>query len=818
MNAFVIHTLPWLLLGLLFKSACLLLGAWAACGLLRRASAATRHLVWSAALGGVLLLPLLMLSLPHWDMALRHAPTALTPPILPPPAAAPAEAAPVPSSALSPNAPALPLPPPTVPTPRPPRPIQAVIAWPAVWAVTGLGVWLLGVWLLGVITTLTRLAVGLRRVGTIGRQALPLNDTALALAESLHDRLGVRRSVTFLRAAPGSGVSVPLTWGGRRPTVLLPAQSEAWPEDSLRAALLHELAHVARWDWTTQTLSRLACALYWVNPLVWRAARAARAESERACDDCVLGAGIAAADYAQRLVDVVRSLPDGPLTGTVAIAMARPSEVESRLRALLAKGRNRGPLTRRRALGTLAVLTLLALPLAALRLVAQAQNKFTAADSTQTAPDGSTVRLVGISEHPSEPGTWWGQDGVRLPKPPADWRVLSHSPMTLPEGQKARKFVFNITGTQFDDHLRLDLMDVLLDPHSKNILDIASHRTPGHGGLRLSLVEALPAAQKTETVRVGVASGPWRTLGTAALINQNEETSMIGSSTELGNYTVRLSPPSIVGGVLTFTWTYTGNPKPTRFHTFRFAAIDTQGKHMPASPRLGKRVAGVWQHIIVFPTLAITDIQELEVQVRSYDWTEFKNVPLQPVGADASFGLPRPEPVSVGFRRYVSRPTPEGTRYTFLYPAYMTKISANRPDTKDITYESVSLYSSPAPVSWTPVRGGVPVTYPAPAKDSRSPPVPLNEGISVEVGQKYPPPFLRPTPPRRDRQWAGPDGSHHDIALTDPRTQRRFWLNHDAYFAPALFRQTDPVIADSFRILLPTTPVSAGTHLSSHHE
>lgn len=611
MNAFVIHTLPGLLLGLLFKSACLLLGAWAACGLLRRASAATRHLVWSAALGGVLLLPLLMLSLPHWDMALRHAPTALTPPILPPPAAAPAEAAPVPSSALSPNAPAMP--PPTVPAPRPPRPIQAVIAWPAVWAVTGLGVWLLGV-----ITTLTRLAVGLRRVGTIGRQALPLNDTALALAEPLHGRLGVRRSVTFLRAAPGSGVSVPLTWGGRRPTVLLPAQSEAWPEDSLRAALLHELAHVARWDWTTQTLSRLACALYWVNPLAWMAARAARAESERACDDCVLGAGIAAADYAQRLVDVVRSLPDGPPTPTVAIAMARPSEVESRLRALLAKGRNRGPLTRRLALGTLAVLTLLALPLAALRLKAQAQNKFTAADAVQAVPDAHAVRLAGVSTYPPAAGTWWGKDGVRLTKPPANWRVLSRSPIHLQAGQKVREFVINVNRTRPDDNFRLNPMDVFIDPPSKNIPIFDTYRTPGRaGGLCISLVSALPAGQKTGTFRVGMMSGLWQTLGTVALIDQNEGALIRGSSAALGNYTLSLSPPSIVGGVVTFTWTYTGAPQTTRHHTFRFAAIDAQGKHVLASPRLGKRVAGMWQNIITFPTLTLHDIEGIQVQVRA---------------------------------------------------------------------------------------------------------------------------------------------------------------------------------------------------------
>ncbi len=76
MNAFLTDTLPALLLGLLLKSALLLIAACAACGLLRRASAATRHLVWSAALGGVLLLPLMTLSLPRWDLAWTTSPPA----------------------------------------------------------------------------------------------------------------------------------------------------------------------------------------------------------------------------------------------------------------------------------------------------------------------------------------------------------------------------------------------------------------------------------------------------------------------------------------------------------------------------------------------------------------------------------------------------------------------------------------------------------------------------------------------------------------------------------------------------------------------
>ncbi len=794
MNAVVTQTLPALLLGLLGKSALLLLAAWAVCGLLRRASAAARHLVWAAALGGVLLLPLCAVSLPHWDMAWRHTAAAsrLVAPTVtrtsPPSPAAPSEVSP--SATLG----ASPLP---VPTPPRDRPIHAPRNWSVIWIVSGLGVWLLGV-----LVILARLAVGLGRVEAIKRRAVCPDAATLALTESLRGRFGLGRPVAFLRAASGSGVAVPLTWGGRRPTVLLPEQSGDWPEGSLRAALLHELAHIARWDWTTQTLAQLACALYWVNPLVWAAARAARAESERASDDCVLGAGLTAADYAQSLVNVVRSMPDGAPARTVAIAMAQPSEVEGRLRALLVKGRDRGPLTRKLALEAVAVLAVLVLPLSALRLVAQAQAVFTAADATQPAPGGGTVRLVGISPYPSGPGTWWGKDGVRLPGPPVPKAWLSSPMFSVPAGQKAREFVVEITG----HHISHDLFAY----GSPTTLDFDSHQT--HNGIFLDMVETLPATQKSGAVRFAAASGSWQTLGTATLTDQNGEIPLSGNAPVLGNYTMRLSPSSVTGGVLTFTWTLTGANTFTfqspRFPIFRFVAIDARGRHIVAADRKGQSIAGAWRHTITFPTLALQDIKLLQFQTRYYDWVEFQNVPLQPTGVDKSFGLPAPSvtqaaPVSVGFRRYVSRPLPDGTRYTFLYPAYAARVNSNAgSDTNNLIPGFVDCIGTQT-VHWTPVRGGEAVTYPLYSNGKTPLSDPHEEFISVVVGHAGDVPFLTSGFIRQDRQWAGKGVSHHTVLITDARTHFRFMLSHEDRNSPALFRQTDPVIADSFRVLPP---------------
>lgn len=104
---------------------------------------------------------------------------------------------------------------------------------------------------------------------------------------------------------------MPVTWGILRPVILVPKSAEAWDADRLRAALLHEGAHVRRLDYTWHFLGEFAAAFHWPNPLVWLARRRVRAAQERACDDVVLREGVRATDYADQLLAIARSM-SGP--------------------------------------------------------------------------------------------------------------------------------------------------------------------------------------------------------------------------------------------------------------------------------------------------------------------------------------------------------------------------------------------------------------------------------------------------------------------------------------------------------------------------
>jgi HEAT repeat protein len=144
-------------------------------------------------------------------------------------------------------------------------------------------------------------------------------------------RAGVRRAIDLRVSRDERG---PLTVGIFHSTVLLPPSAVDWSADQRRLVLLHELAHIVRHDCRSQAVAHVACAVHWFNPLVWLAARELRRERERACDEIVLRHGTKPSDYAACLLDVAaaaqsRSMP------SAALAMARRSELEGRLLAIL---------------------------------------------------------------------------------------------------------------------------------------------------------------------------------------------------------------------------------------------------------------------------------------------------------------------------------------------------------------------------------------------------------------------------------------------------------------------------------------------------
>jgi HEAT repeat protein/beta-lactamase regulating signal transducer with metallopeptidase domain len=336
---------------------------------LRKATAAARHLVWTLALVSAMALPALSLALPRWQLPVvtlassagaesqalpalapepinliadRQAPVRRSVRMTPPPV----------SAGTATNASA----------PREGASLSLLlqnVSWPSA---------LLTLWAIGAGAVLVRLATGLLGVQWLSRHTERVTDAPwLPLARTLASGLGLSPRITFLRSGKAA---MPMAWGILRPAVLMPADADTWPSDRLRIVLLHELAHVKRRDCLTHMMAQLTCALYWFNPLAWIAARHLRTERERACDDLVLAAGTPGPDYADQLLEIARVMRAGRFPAVFAgasLAMAQRSQLEGRLMAILDPTVPRSGVSRFRTVAASSLFACAVMPLAAVQ-------------------------------------------------------------------------------------------------------------------------------------------------------------------------------------------------------------------------------------------------------------------------------------------------------------------------------------------------------------------------------------------------------------------------------------------------------------------
>jgi len=362
------------------KGAILVLAAAAAAYLLRKRSASSRHAVWTAAVVGHLAIPALVLILPAWRMPVLPAAPWIQPAPLRPivinvtdrPSSA-SGAAVTPKSAGEPavsspaTTPAVSAPRNASPGEKPGGSIRSTPATKS--APVGFIPIVATIWFVGALLVLLRLAIGTWRVNQLSREGVRVEDGVwLSLAQRLANRLGVTRPLILLR---GERLAVPVTWGIVYPAVLLPQDADTWTEERRRFVLVHEMAHVKRFDALTQLLAQLALAVFWFDPLVWVSAHQMRMEREHACDDYVLRDGTAPSLYAGELLEMVRSIGtpshDRAAPAFAALAMARRSEFEGRMLAILDPRLDRKSLQKRGTLMTAVIVALLTFPLAALR-------------------------------------------------------------------------------------------------------------------------------------------------------------------------------------------------------------------------------------------------------------------------------------------------------------------------------------------------------------------------------------------------------------------------------------------------------------------
>ena len=144
-----------------------------------------------------------------------------------------------------------------------------------------------GVWLVGAPLTFIYMAAGLWGAERLRRRSRPVFDDALsALCDRLADAIGVSSRVPV---GVCERVAAPLLLGIAPPLIVLPsALVTGWSPEQVELVLLHELAHVRRWDNLVNLLQRVVESALFFHPAVWVLSGWVRREREHCCDQIVV--------------------------------------------------------------------------------------------------------------------------------------------------------------------------------------------------------------------------------------------------------------------------------------------------------------------------------------------------------------------------------------------------------------------------------------------------------------------------------------------------------------------------------------------------
>lgn len=200
--------------------------------------------------------------------------------------------------------------------------------------------YLTAVYFLGVAAMIFRLASGLWGGVRLRRLATPVDEESLlAMIQQQARRIGLKTAPAI---AYCEQVSIPVLIGIIKPTILLPAAlASGLSPDQLQALVMHELAHIRRYDLLVNLLQRLIEAVLFFHPAVWYVSRRVSMEREHIADDAVVAAGWRPVSYADALVrmaelsSALRNTSIAKGVAALAASGGSPTQLTLRVQRLL---------------------------------------------------------------------------------------------------------------------------------------------------------------------------------------------------------------------------------------------------------------------------------------------------------------------------------------------------------------------------------------------------------------------------------------------------------------------------------------------------
>lgn len=206
--------------------------------------------------------------------------------------------------------------------------------------------WLVWAWVAGAAVLLARWTVGFLQLRRLKRRARFLSATE-AGAGRLCEELGIHPAFFLSERVQG-----PVTFGWRRPAVLLPGDFASLSPGARLTVLTHELMHVARRDWLWLLAEEAFSVLFWFHPAVWLIQPRIALTREQAVDFEVVRLSGERRPYMQALVAMARRRQGAAAVGSL------PFQRRSHLLQRMAFLAQEDHMSRKRLAATAAVLFL----------------------------------------------------------------------------------------------------------------------------------------------------------------------------------------------------------------------------------------------------------------------------------------------------------------------------------------------------------------------------------------------------------------------------------------------------------------------------
>jgi beta-lactamase regulating signal transducer with metallopeptidase domain len=198
----------------------------------------------------------------------------------------------------------------------------------------------IAVWAGGAAFFISRMVVGKISLRQLLKKSNRYGDGPLRrIAGHISETYGIRQPVALIRS---DKCAAPFTCKVLRPVVVLPSESIGWSIGKIQEILYHELSHIKRKDYLTQSIARSVCSIFWFVPVVWIAYLNQYLEQEKSCDICVINKGIRPNEYATHILEMVKELRGNLLMAGVFGVSVRKNMLEKRISNVMNQGNLNG--------------------------------------------------------------------------------------------------------------------------------------------------------------------------------------------------------------------------------------------------------------------------------------------------------------------------------------------------------------------------------------------------------------------------------------------------------------------------------------------